>query len=241
MTTKVLTIIIPVRSEAETIEATLLKLTQSVHTPHSVFVVDDHVSPMDITRDIVLHYQKQYKNIYWITKNQYDADGFGPALCRGVKFVRTPYTIFVMADGCDDTNDIDTMVNVAKTSSFDVICGCRYMKGGRKVGGPLLQHICSFFLNYCLSFLGIGTRDATNAFKLYKTSFLRSIIPKRALSGVEFSLQLTIEGYRKHGNYKDISTIWRGRTKGISKVKLIIRGPKYIVLLIKAVSAKCQL
>ena len=225
--TKLVTIVIPVRAEAENIGATVGRLVKHVHTPHTILIVDDHITASDTTRDAVARLQKRFSGIELLVKKPRDTDGFGPALSRAVDRVRTPYTVFVMGDGCDDPTLIDTMVRRARTSGADVIAGSRYSPGGKKVGGPWLQHICSTMLNTCLSVIGMPTRDGTNAFKLYRTSFLRSILPVRPLRGVEFSLQLSLEGLKKHGRYLDIPTTWRGRTKGTSKIRLVKSGLQY--------------
>jgi len=238
MMNEILTIIIPVRFEAETIAATLEKITMSVHTPHKVFVVDDCIDPSDNTKEVVQTYIKNHANVLWMTKKKYDKDGFGPVLTKCITYIRTPYTLFLMADGCDNTDNIDDMVGFIQQKNADVVCGSRYIKYGKKIGGPFFQNMCSKILNFVLYIFHIGTTDATNAFKLYKTQFLRSIQPKYPCMGVEFSLQLTIHGYQHHGIYMDIPTVWRGRTKGDSKVNIFHRGPKYISLLMHFLSFK---
>jgi dolichol-phosphate mannosyltransferase len=230
MKTRILTIVIPVRSESETLPETIHQLQKTVKTPCIILVVDDHIDPKDKTPKIAKALTKTYRNVAWLPKTATDADGFGPALTRAVETIQTPFTAFVMGDGCDDARAIDQMMRTIKKTKADVIVGSRYISGGKKVGGPWLQHIFSFLLNKFLFRLGLHTTDATNAFKLYKTSFLRSILPKKPFPGVEFSLQLSIEGYQKHGNYYEIPTTWVGRTKGNSKFKLLRNGRRYLTL-----------
>jgi hypothetical protein len=236
MKRSILTIVIPVRSEAEALPTTISHLEKTVKTPHIVLIVDDHVDSHDKTPVIVKKLVKRFKKLFWLPKTSRDPDGFGPALCRAVKTITTPYTVFVMGDGCDDPHSIDHMMTLIQKTHTDVVAGSRYIKGGKKLGGPWLQHLFSLALNKFLQTIGLYTSDATNAFKLYKTSFLQTIIPSRPLPGVEFSLQLSIEGYKKQGRYKEIPTTWRGRTKGSSKLKLFKNGKRYLKLAIKALS-----
>lgn len=268
MTRNLLTIIIPVRSEEETILTTIERLEKTVRTPHDILIADDTVDPEDRTVEIVKDFFCHPKPIFrhpersegshsvsqrdssppWadqndtihITispKNKGEADGFGPALVRAIRKVKTPYTVIVMADLSDDPKSIDRMVSMMRQQSSDVVVGCRYMKGAQKIGGPRLQGIFSMLLNLFLYFvLRFPTRDSTNAFKLYRTDFLQSMLPNHPESGVEFSLQLTMSAVRQHGSMIDVPTTWRGREQGRSKVRLFERGSRYMKLVLRYLS-----
>jgi len=235
MTRNLLTIIIPVRREEESIGTTIRLLSKTVQTPYVILIADDTVDPGDKTIEVVEKI-KHHAPILFSKKRKGDVDGFGPALVRAAKLVTTPYTVVVMADVCDDPHTIDRMVERMKKTSCDVVCGCRYMRGGKKFGGPALQGLLSTYLNrFLFSVLRFPTWDATNAFKLYNTSFLQSILPDMPMSGVEFSLQLMIRAVAKHARVIDIPTVWQGRKQGESKMQLLSRGPKYIRLVIDVV------
>jgi glycosyltransferase involved in cell wall biosynthesis len=229
MTRKLLTIIIPVRREEKTIQKTLAVIEKNVHTPHVICIADDTVDVSDRTIPIVQQLHHPFVSVS--KKKTSDADGFGPALVRAVKLVKTPYTIFVMADMSDDSHTIDAMVQQAERHSYDIVCGSRYITGAKKKGGPKVQGALSTALNTILyRFLGMPTRDATNAFKLFKTDFLKSVLPKQPETGVEFSLQLIMEAVKKKPKISDIPTVWQGRSEGQSKVRLFARGPRYMRL-----------
>jgi len=230
MARKLLTIIIPVRREEKTIQKTITVLEKAVRTPHTICIADDTIDPSDRTLSIIR--KLNYSFLTVSKKKQSHKDGFGPALIRAVKTVKTPYTIFVMADLSDEPKSIDTMVQQAEREKYAIVCGCRYMAGAKKIGGPKVQGALSSALNAILyRFLGVPTRDATNAFKLFRTDFLQSVLPKFPETGVEFSLQLMMEAMKKKPKIIDVPTVWRGREQGVSKVKLLHRGPKYIRLL----------
>jgi len=139
-----LSIIVPVRREEETIVDTLESIKTYVHTKHEVIVVDDSITSSDktkdadMTEDIVKRYQKNHKNIKILKNQPNDAHGFSLAVWRGIQAVHRGITVFVMADGCDDLNTIDRMFEKI-LSGYDIVCGSRYMKGGKKIGGPKLQ------------------------------------------------------------------------------------------------------
>lgn len=243
-----LTIIIPVRREEETIEKTIRLLDRTVRTSHTILIADDTVDSSDRTIWLVERMKQVFppsrlsldrRKIVISRKKRGDQDGFGPALVRAVRRVETPYTVFVMADACDDPKTIDRMMKVAKEKNCDVVVGSRYMKGGGKKGGPVIQGILSTWLNalYFL-ILQFPTRDATNAFKLYRTGFLKRIIPSHPKTGVEFSFELTIRAASAGASMIDVPTVWSGREKGSSKVRLFSRGPVYIRLLCDTLRGK---
>jgi len=232
MTANLLTIIIPVRREEESIGKSIRVLEKSVRTPHIILIADDTVDKSDRTIPMIskLSFDSR-KAVRICRKKAGDKDGFGPALVRAIRKVRTPYTIFFMADMSDDPQMIDTMARLATKNSYDIVTGCRYMWGAQKIGGPMLQGRLSTILNMFLFYiLRFPTRDGTNAFKLYNTAFLKSILPKHPETGVEFSLQLMARALSKHPKGIDVPTIWKGREKGQSKAKLLSRGPKYLKL-----------
>lgn len=228
-----LTIIIPVRKEEETIIDTLESIRKYVRTKYEVIVVDDAVissdntKDPDLTVDIVKRYQKNYKNIR-ILKNQPDcARGFSFAVWRGIQAVRRGAIVFVMADGCDDLNTIDLMVEKI-FSGYDIVCGSRYMKGGKKIGGPKLQGFFSFMVNTSLSFLfRLPTRDVSNSFKMYRWDILNAL-PKPTSTGFEVSIEIFFNAYHGGAKVSEVPTTWIGRRKGKSKFRLIERIPAYV-------------
>lgn len=237
MVRKLLTIIIPVRSEEETIRKTIESLEKSVHTSHVIMIADDTVDPGDKTIEVVE--KMKMKNLLISKKSSSDVDGFGPALLRASQQLMTPYAVYLMADCSDDPKTIDQMVSVILERPVDVVAGCRYMKDGKKIRGPKLQGALSYALNafffHCFRF---PTRDSSNAFKMYRTDFLKDILPESPEIGVEFSLQLTIHAVSKNARMIDIPTTWRGREQGQSKVKLFSRGPKYLKLIWRGLTVK---
>ncbi len=228
-----LTIIIPVRREEETIVDTLESIKKYVHTKHEVIVVDDTVissdktNDADMTVDIVKRYQKNHKNIRILKNQPRRANGFSLAVWRGIQVVHRGIIVFVMADGCDDLNTIDMMVKKI-LSGHDIVCGSRYMKGGKKIGGPKLQGFFSYIVNTSLSFLlRLPTRDVSNSFKMYRRDILNAL-PKPTSTGFEVSMEIFFNAYHSGAKVSEVPTTWIGRRKGKSKFRLIERVPAYV-------------
>lgn len=220
-----LTLIVPAKKEEGAIINTLKKIKEKVKTSHKIIVVNDSFDG-DNTGEIVKNYIKKNKNIFLIINRKNPHPTFASALILGFNKVKSGVVIPIMADLCDRLEDIDVMYEKMH-EGWDIVCGSRYMKGGKKKGGPLIQSVCSFlvcsFLHYVV---GVPTTDVSNAFKMYKKKILKKIIihPK---SGVEASMAITLQAYFNNKKITEIPTAWIGRTVGESKFKIIERTPPY--------------
>lgn len=236
------TIIIPVRKEEEVIGKTLETLQLQVKIPFRVLIADDHVDKQDRTIEIARKYAKSWVNIRIAEKKPGDRDGFGPALARAVQLVTTPAAVFVMADLSDELMLVTKMWRTMQKENADVVAGCRYMVGATKNGGPWLQGILSTFLNGILPLITmIRTRDATNAFKLWRTEALKELLPQEPELSLVFSLQLSVLAAKRRLRVVDLPTKWSGRTGGKSKFKIVRSGWPYIKWSMQAVRDRMSL
>ena len=110
----------------------------------------------------------------------------------------------------------------------DVVCGSRYMRGGRQNGGPLLKRVLSRVAGVSLFWvLGLPTHDATNAFKAYRTSLLRAL-EIEGDGGFEISMEITIKAWLAGGRITEMPATWTDRTAGTSKFRLWKWLPRYL-------------
>ena len=217
-----LTIIIPAHNEEGIIIKTLENLKKAVKVPHKIIVIDDST---DNTEKIVNNYSRKHKNVS-IIHGQPNTVSFSNALRIGFKSVSTNYLVVVMADLCDNPKTINQMYR--KIKNWDVVCGSRYMKGGKKTGGPALQNHLSVFVCKSLRLLtGIPTLDVSNAFKMYRKDWLDRV-KINPQSGVEASMEIVFQMYFKGARITEIPTSWEGRTIGKSKFKILKRAPRYL-------------
>ena len=228
-----LTLIVPAKKEEEAVVHTLEKIKERVRAPHKIIVVNDSFEG-DKTGEIVKNYIKKNKNVSVIINRSNPHPTFASALILGFNKVKDGVMIPIMADLCDRLEDVETMYK-KMDEGWDIVCGSRYMRGGGKKGGPLIQSICS---NIVCSFLhlstGIPTTDVSNAFKMYKKNIVgKTIINPR--SGVEVSMAITLQAYFNNAKITEIPTRWIGRTLGESKFKIIERTPPYYKICVWAV------
>lgn len=221
---KGISIIIPSYNEEQIIKKTLDGILKNVKISKEVIIVDDS---NDNTGKIVREYEKIYPEINFI-KNKSSNRGFVKALQVGINLARKEAIVFVMADKCDNPRTINKMYQKIE-NGWDVVCGSRYMKEGKRIGGPELLG----FLSKCLCFLTfytirIPTHDVTNTFKMYK----RQVLKKLRLNfeaGTAVSMELCLQAYFQNLKITEIPTIWKGRPE--TRFKLSQRGPKYIRIL----------
>lgn len=231
----VLSIIIPSRNEEEVIISTLKDLNRKVKVTYEIIIVDDS---SDKTPQIVNEYIKNHKNVKIISSNPHTVS-FSRAIKIGMKEARGKMAVVVMADLCDDPKTINQMYKKMQ-EGWDIVCGSRYTKGGRKKGGPLIQSIFSFLICTSLHYIvGVETKDVSNSFKMYRREIIDKILIGPS-SGVETSMIMTLQAHFKNMKITEIPTSWKGRTKGKSKFNLLQRAPKYLHIYLWAVRSKIR-
>ncbi len=141
-----------------------------------------------------------------------------------------------MADLCDNPQTINKMYGRSK-EGFDIVCGSRYMKGGRKIGGHRLKSFFSRFVGISLYLLiGIPTQDISNSFKLYRKKVLDAINIES--KGFEISVEIPLKAYFLGYKITEIPTTWLNRKEGESKFEIIKHGSRYVKLYLWAIWKK---
>ncbi|MFH1407546.1 MAG: glycosyltransferase family 2 protein [Patescibacteria group bacterium] len=221
---KGVSIIIPSYNEEKNILKTLENIQRYVYVEKEVIVVDDS---NDATEKIVREYAQNHPDIIFI-KNKPKNRGFVQSLFLGVKSAKKDIVVFVMADQCDDPRTINLMYDKILAES-DIVCGSRYMKGGKRIGGPkwlgyMSRYLC--FFSYLVT--RVPTHDVTNSFKMYKKQILKKM-KYNFQAGTAVSMELLFQAYFKNAKIIEVATTWKGRPE--TRFKLSQRGPKYIKIL----------
>jgi dolichol-phosphate mannosyltransferase len=218
-----LSVVIPAYNEGEHIVPVLERLFEAVMLPCEVLVVVDDEA--DTTRPVVQRLAEREPRLHCLI-NTY---GRGPAnaIRYGIDHATTPVAVVTMADGCDDVRQIDDLVRLVERG-VAVAAASRYMAGGQQVGGPLLKGMMSAGAGRSLRLLArVGTRDATNSFKAYSTTFVRAVgIDSR--DGFEIGIELAAKAKRLRLPIAEIPTIWLDRHQGLSNFRVAAWLPKYL-------------
>lgn len=219
-----LSIVIPVRDEAGNIPQLFDALARYIKSDAEVLVVYDADDDPTIAEAL-----KQKSRLPWNLRLVKNELGSGPAnaLRAGFESAAGDATIVVMADLSDDLALVDKMYARIRAGD-DLVCGSRYMRGGRQYGGPLLKRMLSraagISLYWCA---GLPTHDATNAFKAYRTSCLRSLNIAGS-GGFEISLEIVTKGWLAGWRVGELPATWTDRSVGTSKFRLWKWLPRYL-------------
>ncbi|MDD5011075.1 MAG: glycosyltransferase [Phycisphaerae bacterium] len=215
-------IIIPVYNEGTNIEATLLDIEQKVHTPHRIYIVYDFDE--DNTLPVVKKMQEKGLPID-LLKNP--IRGVANAIKTGLGKVSNDYLLVTMADLSDDYSIVDEMCRLT-SDGYDLVCGSRYMKGGKQIGGPLFKKILSRTAGVSLKYLaGLPTHDATNSFKLYRKSMIDNI-EIQSENGFEIGMEIVVKAHFSGYKVAELPCTWTDRTAGTSRFRILKWMPKYL-------------
>lgn len=223
MSTARVSIVIPVYNEGDGVTAVLQRIRESVTLPFEVLVVHD--TPEDTTVPTVNDFSARDPRVRAIL----NTFGRGPAnaIRFGMHVASAPVVVVTMADGCDDTTQIDDLTRLVERGVV-VACASRYARGGQQVGGPFLKGFISRAAGLTLHvFARVGTRDATNSFKAYSRRFLEDV-GVESDQGFEIGIELVAKARRRRLPVAEIPTIWLDRTFGVSNFKLWAWLPRYI-------------
>jgi len=219
-----LNIVIPVFNEAENIKAAIERIEKECTEPHIITIVYD--MDEDTTVPVVRRIQKEKDNVF-LLRNKYER-GVLNAIKTGFEETATKYVVVTMADLSDPPAVINAMFIIAEEQNSDIVCASRYMKGGKQIGGPIVKGFMSRMAGLTLYYLArVQTHDATNSFKLYRTSFLKQQTIE-SKGGFELGIELVVKAHV--GGYKinETQTIWTDRVEGKSNFKLLKWLPGYL-------------
>lgn len=218
-----ISIIVPVYNEGLNITLFIQALEKKVKIKHEIIIVYDF--DQDDTVPVVKELQYKFSNIRLIKNN------LGKGLinaCR-VGFIEAKGNFIVVMPGdlADDPKAINNMYKLAK-GGYDIVCGTRYSKGGKQLGGSLVKTILSRIAGLATPMLlGIPTSDLTNGFKMYRKSLLNKINIE-SQGGWEFAMEILIKAHSMGFKITETPSTWQERSFGKSKFKLLKWLPRYI-------------
>jgi len=219
-----LTIVIPVYNEGANFRALWAELTSGIKTSFTALVVYDfdQDNTLPVAQEIVASGETRLN----LRKNTYGR-GVTGAIKTGLEAVESGPVLVTMADLSDELSQVEEMYQLY-LQGFDLVCGSRYMKGGRLIGGPffkqLMSRVSGLTLHY---FRGVPTHDATNSFKLYDAAMVHDV-KVESVAGFELGLELTVKAFLNGYRIAEIPSTWRDRTAGTSRFRILHWLPHYL-------------
>lgn len=219
----ILNIITPVFNEGDNFPKLYKEIKQHIKIPIQLVVVYDF--DKDTTVPVAKIIAKNDKSVK-LVKNTI-ARGPLNAIKAGFKYVKSGPCLVVMADLSDDLSDVDKMYKKYLEGSR-VVCGSRYMKGGRQIGGPILKRTLSRLAGNSLYYIRkFPTHDVTNNFKLYDKALL-DVIEIESTGGFEVAMEITVKAFKLGAKITEVPTTWHDRAAGESNFKLWRWLPSYL-------------
>ena len=217
-----LSVVCPVYNEGKNIGNLLARLEREVDVSMEFIAVYDRDDDDTLPALAALHppfLVRTVKNRFGRGALNAIKTGFAQASCEA--------TLVVMADLSDDLRAVRRMSELIH-QGYDIVCGSRYMKGGRQVGGPLVKGLLSRAAGLSLHWLaGVPTRDVTNSFKMYRTSFLKSL-EFQSTGGFEIGMEAVVKAYVRGARIAEVPSTWTDRVAGQSRFRLWRWLPKYL-------------
>ena len=219
---ELITIVMPVYNEGENIKNTLSEIKTKIKTPFRVLIV------YDFDEDNTLPVVKPIRNEFNVSflKNKY-GKGVLNAIKTGLESVNDGAILVSMADLSDDYSVVDGMFEKIK-AGYDLVCGSRYMRGGKQIGGPKFKSSLSRLAGLSLHYLtGIPTHDISNSFKMYTPRVIKSV-QIESNGGFELGMEIVVKAYVAGYKITEVPSVWRDRSAGQSRFRLWKWLPHYL-------------
>ena len=221
-----LALICPVYNEAENIGPLMDALAEQVRVPAQLTIVYDFDE--DTTLPVLRRRAADYPLPVYLLRNKYGRGVVGAVKSGLENSFRMTAAAVIMGDLSDRLSDLNAMYEKIEDGTYDVVCGSRYMRGGKQLGGPPLKSFLSRMAGLTLYWMArLPTHDATSTFKMYRGSFLAAT-PIESKAGFEIGLELVVKAYVGGYRVGEVPTIWTDRVAGESRFRLWKWAPHYL-------------
>lgn len=225
-----MSVIVPTRNEEECVEGTLEKIAGALEKAkigYEILVMDDN--SRDRTKGIVGRIAEKNPKIKLV--NREEPYGFGYSIRDGIRMAKGKYSVIMMADLSDDLGALPK-IKEKMDAGCDVVVCSRFMKGSEVRRYPFLKMLSNRLFNWTVGVaFNLGTGDASNAYKCFRTEMARELpIESR---GFQVSAEILIRMKLKKAKICEIPASWEDRSAGEAKFKLRNTFISYFVLFLK--------
>jgi dolichol-phosphate mannosyltransferase len=210
-------LVLPTFNEAENLEAIVAAAREQLPGDARILIVDD--SSPDGTGRIADRLAAADPAVQVLHRPVKDGlgrayvHGFRTALANGAELV-----VQMDADFSHDPADLPRLI--AGTSEADLVLGSRYVEGGGVTDwGPLRRLISRGGSVYARTILGLGVRDLTGGFKVFRRSALERLdLDTIAAQGYTFQVETTYRMIQAGARVLELPIVFRDRQLGRSKM-----------------------
>ena len=219
-----ISIIIPCRDEQENARIIAKNIQENCKYKNFEIIFINDFS-QDKTEQVLIELSQKSKNISYFNNEQ---KGLGGAIKLGLKQSSGDLITIMMADSADSITDLNTYIDLMKSTKFDAIFGSRFIKGSEIIDYPKIKLIINRLGNYLTKFFFMSDyNDFSNSFKIYRKDIFNHINP---IVSEDFNifLELPLKTITRGFTYKIIPIKYYNRTVGTAKFKIKELGSRYL-------------
>jgi dolichol-phosphate mannosyltransferase len=210
-------LLLPTYEEAASIEAIVAAALEHLPGGRRVLIVDD-ASP-DGTGEIADRIAAERDDVE--VMHRAGKQGLGPAYVAGFRRALAAGAELVCqmdADFSHDPADLPRLLEAAREA--DLVLGSRYVEGGGVADwGPTRRLISLGGSTYARLVLGVGVRDLTGGFKVFRREVLETIeLETIASLGYAFQVETTYRAIAAGFRVVEVPIVFRDRRVGESKM-----------------------
>jgi len=210
-------VILPTFDEAENIAPLVGAIRERLPESHRILIVDDN-SP-DGTGEIADRLAAEADDVSVLHRER--KDGLGPAYLAGFELALAGGAELVVGMDADFSHDpahLPALIGAAENA--DLVLGSRYVEGGGVTDwGPVRRLISRGGSVYARLMLGVGVRDLTGGFKVFRRQVLESIdLGSITARGYAFQVETTYRAIRRGFRVVEVPIVFRDRLEGTSKM-----------------------
>lgn len=222
--TNMVSIVIPTLNEAGTIGYTIETIRREIKYPHEIIVVDGNST--DKTQEIV----KKSNCCKLIVEPK---KGYGVALNVGLKHAKGDVVVIVDGDGTYELKDINLLVDFLLKEDAELCLGAR-LNGLCRKSMDITNYVGNKLITFTFNLLyKQNLIDSQSGFRAIKRSALEKITLSE--KDMAFATEMLVKFAKKGFKIVEVSTTYKPRVYGKSKLKRIKAGLEILKVLIRGI------
>jgi glycosyltransferase involved in cell wall biosynthesis len=226
-----LSIIIPIYNEEDSINSTILQISDVIAFSKNIEVILVNDGSTDKTEKILTDIENNNNQVSIIVLHHQQNQGYGSSLKTGIRAAQYEHIAITDADGTYPNNRIMEFYNLAVEKDLGMLVGARL---GDNVQIPLIRRPAKWLLNKFANYLtGNEILDLNSGFRIMKKEILNKYI-KLLPDGFSFTTTITLVMMTNSYNveYETINYLARS---GKSKIRPIYDTLNFFQLIIRTI------
>jgi len=226
-------LVIPAHNESKNLSKllkTAIVVFKKLGKKFEIIVVNDNST--DNSWNVLQDLKKEIRQLRVI--NRTTKPGVGYAIREGLYNAKGDIIITMDGDLSHDPKEIPNFLKLL--NSYDMVCGSRYIQGGKASMAKSRILISGLFNIIFRSLIGVPVRDFTSGFRVYRSEVIKKIklISKTFGIYIEIPIKAHLAGFK----LTEIPIIYHKREFGKSNLNYFNQGPEYLKVVFSALKYK---